>query len=94
VGISFDMKAVASADVVTRRLDDELVLLDLGSENYFGLDAVGTRIWELLASAPSVQDAYDELLTEYAVDADTLRGDVEKLLNELVGHGLIELRAG
>jgi hypothetical protein len=91
--ISFDMRAVASTDVVTRRLDDELVLLDLGTENYFGLDEVGTHMWEVLASSPRVQDAYDRLLTTYDVDAGTLRRDMEKLLSELVEHGLIELQA-
>jgi Coenzyme PQQ synthesis protein D (PqqD) len=93
MAICFDMRMIASAEVVTRRLDDELVLLNLLTENYFGLDAVGTRMWEVLASAPSVQAAFDQLLSEYDVEAARLRRDLEKLLSRLVEHGLIELQA-
>jgi Coenzyme PQQ synthesis protein D (PqqD) len=93
MAICFDMRMIASADVVTRRLDDELVLLNLGTEDYFGLDEIGTRMWEVLSSAPSVQAALDQLLLEYDVEAARLRRDVEKLLSQLIDHGLIELQA-
>jgi hypothetical protein len=42
------MSISISKDVLTQELQDETVLLDLDSENYFGLDSVGTRIWQLL----------------------------------------------
>ena len=38
-----------SPDVISQEVSGETVLLDLESENYFGLDAVGTRIWQLNA---------------------------------------------
>ena len=34
--------------LLAQELAGETVLLDLASENYFGLDAVGTRVWQLL----------------------------------------------
>lgn len=80
--------------VVTRRLDDELVLLSLDSESYFGLDPVGTRMWEVLSSSPSVEAAFEQLLSEYDVDETRLRSDLEKLITHLVDSGLIELRPG
>jgi len=87
MGVSFDMRVTASADVVTRRLDDELVLLNLESENYFGLDEVGTRMWEVVTSSPNVEDAFEQLLSEYDVDAERLRDDLEQLLSRLVEAG-------
>lgn len=93
MAISFDMKVTVSADVVTRRLDEELIMLDLESENYFGLDEVGTRMWEVLCSAPSLQAAFDQLLSEYDVDAERLHLDLEKLVNQLLGHGLVRIQA-
>jgi len=86
------MRVVVPADVVTRRLDEELILLDLGSENYFGLDEVGTRMWEVLSSASSLRAAFDQLLSEYDVGAETLRHDMEMLVSQLLGHGLVELQ--
>ena len=93
MAISFGMRVTVSADVITRRLDEELILLDLDSENYFGLDEVGTRMWEVLSSAPSVQAAFDQLLSEYDVDAGRLHIDLEKLVSELLEHGLVRLQA-
>jgi hypothetical protein len=93
MGLSFGMRMIASPDVVTRRLDGELVLLNLLTENYFGLDEVGTRMWEVLSSAPTVQVGFDQLLSEYDVEAPRLRRDLEKLLSQLVKHGLIRLQA-
>jgi len=90
--VSFDMRVALVADVVTRRLDDELVLLNLDSEAYYGLDEVGTRMWEVLSSSPSVEAAFEQLLSEYDVDAASLRGDLEKLVDELVKNGLVELQ--
>jgi hypothetical protein len=58
MAISFAMRMTVSADVITRRLDEELILLDLDSENYFGLDEVGTRMWEVLSSTRSVHRAW------------------------------------
>jgi hypothetical protein len=46
------------------------VLLNLKSENYFGRDPVGTRMWTLLATSDSIQSAYEALLDEYDVGID------------------------
>jgi hypothetical protein len=90
---SFDLRVTTPAQVVTRPLDGELVLLNLDTETYFGLDQVGTRMWELLSSAPSVGDAFRQLVEEYDVDEATLRSDLEALLGQLVDGGLVELHA-
>ncbi|MBA2506066.1 MAG: PqqD family protein [Thermoleophilaceae bacterium] len=90
--VSFASRATVPSHVTSRRLDDELVLLNLDSESYFGLDAVGTRIWELISSSPTLAEAYRQLLSEYDVTEAPLREDMEKLLAQLVDSGLIELR--
>ncbi|MBT6125779.1 MAG: PqqD family protein, partial [Halieaceae bacterium] len=40
-----------SPDVISQEVSGETVLLDLNSEHYFGLDEVGTRIWQLIDSS-------------------------------------------
>jgi Coenzyme PQQ synthesis protein D (PqqD) len=61
----------------------------------FGLDDVGTRMWALMTTAPSIQAAYyDALLAEYSVAPEVLRRDMEALLGEFLEHGLVELRDG
>lgn len=69
--------------------DQGLVLLDLATEEYFGLDEVGSRMYEVLISQGSVAAACEVLLAEYEVDAETLRGDVEGFVTQLLERGLI-----
>jgi hypothetical protein len=77
-----------------RELRGEAVLLNLGSESYFGLDAVGTRMWMVLTAAASIQAAYEALLDEYDVEAEKLREDLDGLIGKLVEHGLVEISDG
>ena len=82
-----------SPDVISQEVSGETVLLDLNSENYFGLDEVGTRIWQLIESSGKLQDIYDTLLAEYEVEADQLLEDMEVLLTDIEKAGLVSLQA-
>lgn len=85
-------RIAAHSSVLIRTFDDgESVLLNLDTENYFGLNAVGSRMWELLTSTPSIEDAYASLLAEYEVAPDELRRDLDTLIEQLVEHGLVEV---
>ena len=64
-------------------------MLDLESEHYFGLDAVGTRIWGLIGEGVSVTAMVDTLLEEYEVERVTLEADLAELLSRLAEAGLI-----
>jgi hypothetical protein len=75
-----------------RVIGEEAVILNLKSEIYLGLDPVGTRMWMVLHSAPSIQAAYELLLAEFEVEPDRLRRDLDKLLDQMLEQGLIELR--
>ncbi|MCP5122911.1 MAG: PqqD family protein [Pseudomonadales bacterium] len=80
-----------SPDVISQEVSGETVLLDLESENYFGLDEVGTRIWQLIQQTNDLQAIYQTLLTEYDVAEDRLQQDLGNLLGEISGLGLIIL---
>ena len=76
---------------MSQEVSGETVLLDLESEQYFGLDEVGTRIWKLIRKGSTTADVVDMLLQEYDVDRPQLEKDVAELLQELVAAGLIRL---
>ena len=80
-----------SPDVISQEVSGETVLLDLESENYFGLDEVGTRIWQLIKESGDLQAIYDTLLAEYEVEEERLQTDLEALLGEISGLGLVKL---
>jgi hypothetical protein len=78
-----------SSSVISRQLGDEFVLLDLASGNYYGLDAVGARIWQLFVEGKSPQEVEARLRAEYEVTRETLRTDFERLLGDLIAKGLL-----
>jgi hypothetical protein len=86
--ITADVTVRRVEDVMTAPADDELVLLRAETNEYFGLDAVGARIWELLATPSSVDGMVPSLVTEFDVDAETCRADVLALVTRLVAAGL------
>ena len=76
---------------MVRDVAGESVILNLNTETYFGLNEVGTRIWSSLQQAGTIQQAYESLISEYDVDPATLRNDFQKLIEDLVKHGLLAL---
>jgi hypothetical protein len=91
VALSFDQRVSIPDSVMFRELEGEAVILDLDSESYFGLDEVGTRMWQLLTASESIREAHAALLAEFEVDADTLRTDMEELLDDLISKRLLEV---
>jgi Coenzyme PQQ synthesis protein D (PqqD) len=82
-----------SPDVISQEVSGETVLLDLESENYFGLDEVGTRIWQLIKETNELQSIFDTLIEEYDVSPERLELDLSTLLTEIEGLGLVTLEA-
>lgn len=76
-------------DVVSRVVAGEALIVDLKSGRYFGLDPVGTRIWELIAAGRTFGGILDGLLAEFEVGVDQARADLERLLGELAEKGLV-----
>ena len=87
--ISFDARLSVPSDVLVSNLGGESVLLSLNRECYYGLDAMGTRMWTALTTAESIQSAYDGLLAEYDVTEEKLRNDMCDLIEKLVDQGLV-----
>jgi hypothetical protein len=89
--IPFDARVSIPLDVLVSELAGEMVILNLNSESYFGLDEVGTRMWTALTTSQTIQAAYDSLLAEYDVSEEQLRDDLVELIDKLVKQGLVEV---
>jgi hypothetical protein len=80
------------ADVASREIAGEAVLLHLAQGTYFGLNGVATRAWALLSGGASMAEVHAALLEEYEVEPDVLRADLVAWAEALLAHGLIEER--
>jgi hypothetical protein len=90
--ISKNSIVVASPDQVSSDLSGESVILNLKSGTYFGLNEVGSCIWQLIQEPKTVSDVCESILAEYDVDAQTCETEVQALLVDLLAAQLVEIR--
>ena len=88
---SLPARVTVPTDVLVQEVSGETVLLSLETERYYGLNQVGTRMWELLAESGDVQTVFQKLLEEFEVDESTLRSDLTELIEDLVDDGLLSV---
>lgn len=89
---SLENTFILSKNALLRDLDGEAVILDLDSGTYFGLNAVGTRMWQLIERHGRLKDVFDELCREYDATADDLERDLLALVGRLADVHLGELQ--
>jgi hypothetical protein len=89
--ISLDTRVSPSPDVVSREVGGELVLLDLESATYFGLNGVGSRMWTLLGELGQLRGVCDTIEREYAVPRARLEQDLLGLVRRLRDKGLLDV---
>jgi hypothetical protein len=79
---------------ISCELGDEHVILNLDTGIYYGLDAIGARVWDIIQEPKTVVEILDILLTEYEVEVDTCRNDLLALMQEMAAQKLIEVMDG
>jgi len=90
--ISIASVVVASRNQISADLVGERVILHLDKGFYYGLDEVGSRIWESLQRPKRVGQVLETLLERYNVDREQCQRDLLKLLEELLSENLIEMK--
>jgi Coenzyme PQQ synthesis protein D (PqqD) len=91
--MSLYTKMSIPAQVMARSVGDETVILDLVSGTYYGLDVVGARIWQLIASGQTIPEICDTIFAEYVVERELLERDVRALIQSLADQKLVNLEA-
>ena len=72
-----------------RRFDDEIIVLDLSGGDYFGLNAVGARIWEGFVAGRTCAEIARALVSTHDVEYDVALNDCLALGNELYARALL-----
>lgn len=84
------MKLVRGDNILVQDLGEELVFLDLNTEQYLGLNGAGKAMWYALLETPSRAEAEKRLLEIFEVDPATLEADLDELTGRLLEHGLLK----
>jgi hypothetical protein len=90
--ITKDSIITIAKEQVSCDLAGEKAILDLKSGQYYGLNPVGTRIWDLVQVSRSVNEVLSILLDEFDVEAEACTRDLFALLEELQVKGLVEVK--
>ena len=90
--VELNRKVIIPETIFAQEIDDEMVLLDMNSEHYFGLDAVGRTIWQAMQRCSTLQEVLEQLLDRYEVEESVLKKDLTLFVDKLVENGLIEVK--
>lgn len=83
-----------SDTVIFTTVEQDAILLNTSTNQYFALEEVGMRLWELISVGQELCEVHQTLLTEYDVAPEELERDLLDLLEHLKENGLVEVVEG
>jgi len=90
--MDLNLKIIFLDTVFAQKIDDEMILLDTNSKNYYALDEMGTKFWQIIREHKKLYDVYEILLQQYEVEPKVLRGDLLDFVKKLHSSGLINIK--
>jgi hypothetical protein len=90
--LTMETWVVRGKDQVCANLKGEAVILNLKTGKYYSLNAVGTRIWELIENPQTIRGLVDVIESEYQVERERLEQDVFAVFTKLINARLVECR--
>lgn len=75
--------------VIYRKLGEEIVMLNLESGLYFGLNQTGSEIWEMYLDGRENEEIVEAMALRYEMSKEQIRLHIGMLLTELKENGLI-----
>jgi hypothetical protein len=79
-----------AAHVSWRRVDDEAVLLNVDTSEYYSLDPVGADLWERLGRGEALETAARAIAADYGVAPARVDADARDLVADLLSEGLLQ----
>lgn len=76
-------------DIIGSPIDDEMVMMDVDKGSYFGLNSMGSEIWNLIEEPKTIQQLVNILTDEYEISQNECETEVTKFIEALVDVNLI-----
>ena len=80
---------IQNKTIVQSKIGEEVVMLDMDSGFYFGLNSVASVIWGLLAYEISFEALIDQLIAQFEVERSLCESDTKELLEQMVEKNII-----
>ena len=77
-------------NILAQQVGDEFVILDASTAEYYRLNEIAAKVWDLLHEGKSLKTVLHSLLDEYDVPEERLTNDLTSLFNDLQSRGLVE----
>lgn len=90
-GINLDTVINKNLEIDDTDLDGEKVMMNLDKGEYFMMNEVGSRIWEIISEPINVKGIIDTLQSEYEIDKETCTDTVVEFLGRLDNADLISI---
>jgi hypothetical protein len=87
--ISLLTKVQRNPKMVASKIDNELVMMSIDNGEYYGLDEVGSRIWELIETPIVVEELIINLLDEFEVERQDCENETFEFLEDLNSKKLL-----
>jgi hypothetical protein len=82
-------KFIQNKAIVQSKMGEEVVMLDMDSGFYFGLNSVASVIWGLMVNEISFEALIDQLMTQFDVERSLCEADTQELLDQLLEKNII-----
>ncbi|MEG2017876.1 MAG: lasso peptide biosynthesis PqqD family chaperone [Clostridium sp.] len=90
--VSEDMVISRNPEIDATDLDGEVVMMNMEKGQYFMMNEVGSRIWELIEEPIKVDAVVNKLLQEFEVEKEECEKTVIEFINELTYADLIQVK--
>jgi len=87
------MRVEISDGVIWRDLGGDVVILNVETGVYFGLDGSGGQIWRELVKHGTIEKTFQSLKQQFDIEPDELRRDLDALVDQFVQKRLVQLIA-
>lgn len=80
---------IQNKSIVQSKIGEEVVMLDMDSGFYFGLNSVASVIWGLLADEIGFETLIDQLMAQFDVERSICEVDTQELLDQMLEKNII-----
>lgn len=82
---------VRSEDMLASDMDGEVVMMSIERGEYYGLNTVGTRIWQALEQPVTVAEIVAMICADFEVEREPCERDVRAFLEDCRARSMVAI---